>query len=58
MKGTRGSLLKPTETIICIHFLITDAYLALPCSKMAVDEYEYYGISYDTISSNDPSVIL
>ncbi len=50
--------MKPTETIICIHFLITDAYLALPCSKMAVDEYEYYGISYDTISSNDPSVIL
>ena len=35
-----------------------DAYLALPCSKMAVDEYEYYGISYDTISSNYPSVIL
>ena len=36
----------------------TDAYLALPCSKMAVDEYEYYGISYDTGSSNFPSVIL
>ena len=35
-----------------------DAYLALPCSKMAVDEYEYYGISYDTISSITPSVIL
>ena len=23
-----------------------DAYLALPCTIMAVDEYEYYGISY------------
>ncbi len=34
-----------------------DVYLALPCSKMAVDEYEYYGISYDVISSR-PSVIL
>ena len=36
----------------------TDAYLALPCSKMAVDEYEYYGISYDTFNSDFPSVIL
>ena len=35
-----------------------DAYLALPCSEMAVDEYEYYGISYDTVSSSFPSVIL
>ena len=36
-----------------------DAYLALPCSKMAVDEYEYYGISYDVVSrSIYPSVIL
>ncbi|XP_064407438.1 uncharacterized protein LOC135352209 isoform X3 [Halichondria panicea] len=40
------------------HSATTDAYLALPCSKMAVDEYEYYGISYDTISSITPSVIL
>ena len=24
----------------------TDAYLALPCSSLAVDEYEYYGITY------------
>jgi len=24
----------------------TDAYLALPCSNLAVDEYEYYGITY------------
>ncbi len=35
-----------------------DAYLALPCSKMAVDEYEYYGISYGTSNSLYPSVIL
>ena len=35
-----------------------DAYLALPCSKMVVDEYEYYGISYVPISSDYPSVIL
>ncbi len=34
-----------------------DAYLALPCSKMAVDEYKYYGISYDVFSIF-PSVIL
>ncbi|XP_064407630.1 latrophilin-like protein LAT-2 isoform X2 [Halichondria panicea] len=33
-----------------------DAYLALPCSKMAVDEYEYYGISYDIYIF--PNVIL
>ena len=38
------------------HSATTDAYLALPCSKMAVNEYEYYGISYDT--NNTPSVIL
>ncbi len=42
---------------LSFHQHTTDAYLALPCSKMAVDEYEYYGISYDTISSR-PSVIL
>ncbi len=35
-----------------------DAYLALPCIAMAVDEYEYYGISYDVLTSNYPSVIL
>ncbi len=29
-----------------------DAYLALPCIAMAVDEYEYYGISYDVLTSN------
>ena len=43
------------------HSLTTDAYLALPCSKMAVDEYEYYGISYDIFISRVrryPSVIL
>ncbi len=62
MKGTRGSLLKQTETSTCYGLSFNsggsaDAYLALPCSKMAVDEYEYYGISYDTLSSY-PSVIL
>ena len=35
-----------------------DAYLALPCTVMAVDEYEYYGISYDIRGSSFPSVIL
>ena len=35
-----------------------DAYLALPCTVMAVDEYEYYGISYDILASTLPSVIL
>ena len=28
------------------HEFITDAYLALPCSNLAVDEYEYYSITY------------
>ena len=40
------------------HQYTADAYLALPCSKMAVDEYEYYGISYNIITSYHPSVIL
>ncbi len=35
-----------------------DAYLALPCTVMAVDEYEYYGISYYISSSPFRSVIL
>ncbi len=35
-----------------------DAYLALPCTVMAVDEYEYYGISYNVGISRLPSVIL
>ncbi len=43
---------------LSFNFYTADAYLALPCSKMAVDEYEYYGISYDTLSSGYPSVIL
>lgn len=28
------------------HNLTSGAFLALPCSRFAVDEYEYYGISY------------
>ncbi len=36
---------------ISFNLLTTDAYLALPCIEMAVDEYEYYGISYCTVSS-------
>ena len=43
------------------HSATTDAYLALPCFKMAVDVYEYYGISYDILISmvrRYPSVIL
>ena len=43
---------------ISSHIFSADAYLALPCIKMAVDEYEYYGISYDILSSSFPSVIL
>ncbi len=35
-----------------------DAYLALPCTVMAVDEYEYYGISFDVLASSLPGVIL
>ncbi len=43
-----------------LSFLVgsADAYLALPCTVMAVDEYEYYGISYDVLGSFYPSVIL
>ncbi len=37
------------------HSATTNAYLALPCS---VDEYEYYGISYNIITSYHLSVIL
>ena len=33
----------------------TDAFLALPCNNLAVDTYEYYGITY---SSGDMSDIL
>ena len=43
---------------ISSHIFSADAYLALPCIKMAVNEYEYYGISYDILSSSFPSVIL
>ena len=48
---------------ISFHSGTADAYLALPCSKMAVDKYEYYGISYDILTSmvtnrRYPSVIL
>ena len=43
---------------LSFHSATTDVYLGLPCTVMAVDEYEYYGISYDTINSNTPSVIL
>ncbi len=43
---------------ISFGILSTDAYLALPCIIMAVDEYEYYGLSYYTISSSRPSVVL
>ena len=34
----------------------TDAYLALPCNSLAVDEYQYYGMTYP--SPNWPSHIL
>ncbi len=33
---------------LSLHKHTADAYLALSCSKMTVDEYEYYGISYGT----------
>ena len=48
------------RTSICMGCIIMqiDAYLAIPCSKMAVDEYKYYGISYHTFNSDTPSVIL
>ncbi len=42
---------------LSLYFSSADAYLALPCTIMAVDEYEYYGISYDT-SYYYPSAIL
>ncbi len=61
VKRNKGILVEADGNInvygLSFHQHTTDAYLALPCSKMAVDEYEYYGISYDTISSR-PSVIL
>ncbi len=58
----KGILVEADENInlygISYHSLTADAYLALPCSKMEVDEYEYYGISYHTVNSDFPSVIL
>ena len=42
---------------ISSHIFSADAYLALPCTVMEVDEYEYYGISYVNVNSR-PSVIL
>ena len=30
----------------------TDAFLALPCSNLAVDTYEYYGITYPAVIPN------
>ncbi len=59
MKETRGSLLKSTGKVNVYGLSFdpsADTYLALPCSKMAVDEYEYYGISYDIFIF--PNVIL
>ena len=32
--------------------LTADAYLALPCSSLAVDEYEYYGRTYPWLTSD------
>ena len=32
------------------HEFTTDAYLALPCSDLSVDEYEYYAITYPPIT--------
>ena len=60
MTGTRGVEADGNINLygMSANLFTADAYLALPCSKIAVDEYEYYGISYDTISSNDPSVIF
>ena len=57
----KGILVEADENInlygMSFNSIWADAYLALPCTVMAVDEYEYYGISYDVISSR-PSVIL
>ncbi len=47
----KGILVEADENInlygVSFNSLWADAYLALPCTVMAVDEYEYYGISYD-----------
>ena len=57
----KGILVEADENInlygMSFDSIWADAYLALPCTVMVLDEYEYYGISYDVISSR-PSVIL
>ena len=41
------------------HTFTSDAYLALPCDRLPVEQYEYYGISYhDGLSSTRLSHIL
>ena len=37
---------------------ITDAFLALPCSRLPVDQYEYYAISYDDASFFNGQVLF
>lgn len=37
--------------------LTSDAFLALPCERSTVDEYEYYALTYHGVS-NSPSTIL
>jgi len=36
----------------------TDAYLALPCSRLPVMQYEYYAVTYDSEGSGKPFVLL
>ena len=36
----------------------SDEFLALPCSNLAVDEYEYYGISYPRLASTSDILIV
>ena len=58
---TKGILVEANGNVnvygISFEEFSADAYLALPCTVMAVNEYEYYGISYDTLDAR-PSVIL
>ena len=36
----------------------TDAFLALPCNRLPIDEYEYYAVTYPTSFTQFPSAIL
>ena len=52
-KGIRVSAGDKTIVVYGLNYRLftSDAYLALPCNQLTVDQYEYYGITYGNRSS-------